>query len=301
MKPLITVFTPTYNRAHTLSKCYESLKRQTNKEFIWLIVDDGSVDQTKQLVDQWIAEGKVPIYYHYQENQGMHGAHNTAYELIDTELNVCIDSDDYMTDDAIEKILSFWQEHGDKRYAGMIALDATTDKRVIGTKLPEDRKSISLTQYYDEGGRGDKKLIYRTEVVKKYPPYPIFDGEKYVGLNYKYIMIDQDYELLIMNEIVCIVEYMPDGSSLNMLYQYRKNPKGFAELRKLKMRYAKHLKTCFKDAIHYVSSSLMLRNKRFILESPHKGLTICAIPFGILLYVFIMYATRMSKGNKYFQ
>lgn len=295
MKPLITVFTPTYNRAHTLYKCYESLKRQTNKEFIWLIIDDGSLDETKTLVDGWIAEGLVPIQYHYQENQGMHGAHNTAYELIETELNVCIDSDDYMTDDAIEKITNFWKSHGNKKYAGMIALDATTDYKVIGTKLPEDRTSITLTQYYDEGGRGDKKLIYRTEVVKKYPPYPIFEGEKYVGLNYKYIMIDQDYELLIMNEIVCIVEYMPDGSSYNMLYQYRKNPRGFAELRKLKMRYAKHLRTRFKDAIHYVSSSLMLRNKRFILESPYKLLTVCAIPFGSLLYVFILYSTRKRK------
>src|SRR4051794_33246695 len=116
----LTVFTPTYNRAYTLHKCYESLKRQNCKDFVWLIVDDGSTDNTKELVSNWIADGSVPIRYHYQDNQGMHGAHNTAYELIDTELNVCIDSDDYMADKAVEKIIFFWSKFGNNKYAGIV-------------------------------------------------------------------------------------------------------------------------------------------------------------------------------------
>ena len=103
----LTVFTPTFNRAYTLHKCYESLKRQSSKDFVWLIVDDGSSDNTKEIVDKWISENEIEIRYHYQKNKGMHGAHNTAYELIDTEINTCIDSDDYMTDDAVEKIVNF--------------------------------------------------------------------------------------------------------------------------------------------------------------------------------------------------
>ena len=78
----------------------------------------------------------VPIRYHYQENQGMHGAHNTAYELIDTELNVCIDSDDYMADDAVEKIISFWNKYGSNKYAGIVGLDASPDGEIIGTRIP---------------------------------------------------------------------------------------------------------------------------------------------------------------------
>ena len=97
MKPMLTIFTPAYNRAYTLHKCYESLKRQTSKEFKWLILDDGSTDNTKELVEKWLKEDNIfDIRYIYQKNQGMHGAHNTAYENIDTELNVCMDSDDYM-------------------------------------------------------------------------------------------------------------------------------------------------------------------------------------------------------------
>lgn len=296
MKPLLTVFTPTFNRAYTLYKCYESLKRQTCKAFIWLVIDDGSTDDTSALIEKWQQENIIQIRYYYQENQGMHGAHNTAYRLIDTELNTCIDSDDYMTEDAVEKILTFWGQHKNQKYAGIIALDITKEGDVIGNRLPEDRQSVTLTDYYQKGGKGDKKLIYRSDVIKKYPDYPIFEGEKYVGLNYKYMMIDQDYELLILNEPVCVVEYMPDGSSMNMLHQYKKNPKGFCELRRVMMIYAPNAKVKFRVAIHYVSSSLFSRNKRFISDSPCKIATICAIPLGMLLYLYIQWATCMESS-----
>ena len=134
----LTVFTPSYNRAYTLHKCYESLLRQTSKDFTWLIIDDGSSDNTKELVDSWINENKIEINYIYQENQGMHGAHNTAYKNIKTELNVCIDSDDYMPDDAVKKIISFWNKNKRSDLAGIMALDAYTDGKVIGDKFPNE-------------------------------------------------------------------------------------------------------------------------------------------------------------------
>ena len=104
----LTVFTPAFNRAHLLTRLYESLCNQTCQDFNWLIVDDGSTDETKALVSKWIAENKIPIAYIYQENQGMHGAHNTAYKNIATPLNTCIDSDDYMPLNGVELILSKW-------------------------------------------------------------------------------------------------------------------------------------------------------------------------------------------------
>lgn len=100
---ILTVFTPTFNRANLLHKCYNSLVRQTSKDFVWLIIDDGSSDNTRELIESWQKEENgFEIQYYYQQNQGMHGAYNTAYGLIDTELNVCIDSDDYMPDHAVE-------------------------------------------------------------------------------------------------------------------------------------------------------------------------------------------------------
>ena len=288
----LTVFTPTFNRAYTLHKCYESLKRQTSKDFIWLIIDDGSSDNTKEIVDKWISENEVEIRYYYQKNQGMHGAHNIAYELIETEINSCIDSDDYMTDDAVEKIVAFWNKNRDRGLAGFVALDAYENGEVIGTRLPDD---IYETTYFDIyntlGVKGDKKFIYRSDLTRLYP-YPIFDGEKYVSLAYKYAKFDENYKMGLMNEVVCIVEYMEDGSSLNMFKQYRKNPKGFAFIRIENMKNKRlSLRNKFKECIHYVSSSIISKNSLFLKDVPYKTLTLLAIPFGVLLYFYILKKT----------
>ncbi|MGJ9459053.1 glycosyltransferase family 2 protein [Oceanobacillus sp. CF4.6] len=292
----LTVFTPTYNRDYCLHQCYESLKRQTSQDFIWLIIDDGSTDNTKELVNGWIDEGNIQINYHWQENQGMHGAHNAAYGIIDTELNVCIDSDDYMPGDAVAKILSFWEKHGSNQVSGMIGLDADNNECIIGTRLPEQiERSTLFNLYHKYGVKGDKKLVYRSELTKKYP-YPIFKDEKYVGLAYKYHMLDKDYEMLLMNEILCCVEYLPDGSSRNMLNQYRKNPKGFSFYRKELMKLPFTSSSFkFRQAVHYVSSNLMIRNWRFIEETPNKIMTVLALPFGLSLYLFILSKTRKLR------
>ncbi len=290
----ITVFTPTYNRAYCLDQCYQSLIRQTNQDFVWLIIDDGSSDNTKELVNSWIKEDKIAIRYHFQENLGMHGGHNAAYRLIETPLNVCIDSDDFMPDDAVEKILVNWEHIKDKpQFAGLVGLDADTKGNLIGTSIPQDLKETRLYDlYHKHAVQGDKKLVYRTEVVKKYPPYPIFEGERFVPLGYLYQMIDQDYKLFPVNEVFCIVEYLADGSSMNMLKQYRRHPNGFAFSRKSRMQLGESFKEQFKNAIHYVSSSLFTKNGSFLKESPKKFITILAIPFGVLLNMYIRLKTQ---------
>ncbi|WNF35316.1 glycosyltransferase family 2 protein [Bacillaceae bacterium IKA-2] len=292
----LTVFTPTFNRAYCLEQCYKSLKQQSSKDFVWLIIDDGSSDHTKEIVDSWISENQIEIHYQWQENQGMHGAHNRAYELIDTELNVCIDSDDYMPDDAVEKILSFWKQYGSDKVSGIIGLDSYTNGKIIGSKLPTEIKSTLFDLYSKHGVTGDKKLVYRTELTKNFR-YPIFETEKYVGLAYKYFKIDESYKMLLMNEIICIVEYLPDGSSLNMFKQYRKNPRGFAFYRKelMKLPFGSSAFK-FRQAVHYVSSSLLIKNRNFINESPSKRLTFLAIPFGFLLYFYIRTKTKVIES-----
>ena len=237
---LLTVFTPAYNRAHTLPRTYESLCRQDCKDFVWLVVDDGSSDNTAALVRSWQEqENGFEIRYLYKENGGMHTAHNAAYEVIDTELNVCIDSDDCLADGAVKKILDKWCSVKDLGYAGIIGLDADLDGKLIGKGFPDGLTETTLTGYYAAGGSGDKKLVYRTDVIKQYPPYPVFDGEKYVALAYKYRLIDQDYKLAVLDEVLCNVEYQPDGSSGTMWKQYLRNPRGFAFWRKVCMQYLK--------------------------------------------------------------
>ena len=280
----LTIFTPAYNRAHTLPRTYESLLQQDCKEFIWLIVDDGSQDNTAELVRQWQSQDNgFEIRYIYKENGGMHTAHNTAYENIDTELNTCIDSDDRLAAGAVRKILSKWELVRDRGYAGIIGLDSDFDGQIIGKGFPEGMTETSVIGYYAAGGSGDKKLVYRTEIINKYPAYPVFEGEKYVALSYKYRLIDQDYKMAVLDEILCNVEYQPDGSSNTMWRQYLKNPEGWAFWRKVCMQYPISRKRMVVDCINYVSSSLLYKNRRFIAESPRKLLTILCIPAGALL------------------
>lgn len=291
----LTVFTPTYNRGFCLEQCYESLVRQTSRDFIWLIIDDGSTDNTKEIVERWQQENKVNIRYYFQENQGMHGAHNTAYKLIDTELNVCIDSDDFMTDDAVEKIVTFWNKYGSDEVAGIVGLNSNFNKQLIGSRLPEDIKSSTLFNlYHKHKVTGDKKLVYRTELTKHYP-YPLFENEKYVGLDYKYYQLDKHFELLLMNEVLCRVEYLPDGSSQNMIHQYLNNPRGFAFYRQelMKLPFV-GVSFKFRQAIHYVSSCLIIQNRPFIKDISHRFLTVLAFPFGITLYMYIKMKARVS-------
>lgn len=280
----LTVFTPAYNRAHTLPRTYESLRRQSCKDFIWLIVDDGSTDGTAALVCGWQEEDNgFAIRYVYKENGGMHTAHNTAYENIDTELNVCIDSDDCLADGAVEKILAKWEQVKDRGYAGIIGLDADFGGSVIGKGFPDGMTETTLSGYYAAGGTGDKKLVYRTDIIKRYPPYPVFEGEKYVALAYKYRLIDQEYKLAVLNEVLCNVEYQADGSSNTMWRQYLKNPRGFAFWRKVCMQYPTSKKRLVMDCIHYCSSSIIAHDKNYLRESPRKLLTLLCTPAGWLL------------------
>ena len=224
----------------------------------------------------------------YKENGGMHTAHNTAYENIDTELNTCIDSDDELADGAVRKILKKWNEVKNQGYAGIVGLDADMNTgKIIGTDFSVGKTDTTLTEFYAAGGLGDKKLVYRTDVITHYPPYPVFEGEKYVALAYKYRLIDQEYKLAVLNEVLCNVEYQQDGSSMNMYRQYVRNPRGFAFWRKVCMQNPESHKRMLMDCVHYCSSCQIGHIKHFIRESPRPVLTCVCVPLGWALTLFI--------------
>lgn len=290
----LTVFTPAYNRAHTITRTYESLLNQNCKDFIWLIVDDGSTDNTAELVKQWQKKDNgFEIQYIYKENGGMHTAHNTAYENIHTELNVCIDSDDCMGENAVKIILEKWEEVKDKGYAGIIGLDADMNGNIIGSGFPDGLEETTVIGYYSAGGSGDKKLVYRTDIINKYPPYPVFEGEKYVALSYKYRLIDQSYKMAVLDKVLCNVDYQADGSSNTMWKQYLRNPKGFAFWRKVCMEHPESVKRLIIDCIHYCSSSFIAKNGKYISQSPKKLLTGLCTPLGFVMTIYIK-----RKANK---
>lgn len=294
-KPTLTVFTPAYNRAYTLWKGYEGLKRQTSKDFKWVIVDDGSTDNTRELVEGWIKENLVPIEYYYKKNGGMHTAHNEAYRHIDTKLAVCIDSDDYMTDNGVELIIDRWRKYGSDRFAGMIGLDVYENGQVIGTSFPEgltECKTYDLARKY--GVVCDKKYVYRPEVVKKYLPYPEFEGERYGTVNWLYQKIDHDYDMLCSNDVYCVVEYMADGLTINIFEQHKKSPRTRAVESDALITYVPYKAEKIKRAIQYVSSAIFANDITMLFKSSNKRWIFPLIPFGVAYNFYL----RFKKTRK---
>ena len=294
----LTIFTQSYNRAHTLPRTYESLLRQTSKDFEWLVVDDGSTDNTRELVDGWINEAHIPIRYIHKENGGLYTGYNTAYANIDTELCVCVDSDDFMPDDAVEIIVGHWRKYGSEKYAGITGLDFFLNGEPIGGYFPENLKEghlIDLTLYKIH--RGDTKQVMRTELMKKVSPQVGFAGEKNFNPSYMLLQVDDDYPSLFINKNLCFVEYQEgDSMSASIFKQYLNSPRSFAKMRLLSMSLKRHtfpnlIRTC----IHYNSSCIIAGDSEWLSNSPRKFLTVATRPLGWLLTKYIRYKAIKKK------
>lgn len=292
----ITVFTPTYNRAYILGKCYESLNRQTCKDFIWLIIDDGSTDSTRELVQQWQhSENDYEIQYIYKENGGLHTGYNTAIANMNTELSVCIDSDDSMPENGIEQILKIWETVHDENIAGIVGLDFDLDGKLIGKLLPEE-DSINAATLLCIPGMGDKKYVIRNDLLRSVAPMPVYEGEKNFNPHYFVIRLSQKYHFKPVNECLCLVEYQPDGMTANIWSQYNNSPNSFAELRRAILEVSGMTWPYrYKTAAHYVASCILAERKHWLKMSPCKALTIFAYPIGVALSKIIMYKAASKE------
>lgn len=295
----LTVFTPTYNRAYCLGQGFEALKRQTCKDFEWIIIDDGSTDNTRQLVESWLAEDNgFPIRYVYKENGGMYTGYNAAIAIADTELTVCVDSDDYLTDDAVEKILKHWEAHRHEDYAGIVGLDCLPDGEILGDPLP-DQKAINLIDLaigkYKLNNR-DRKIVVRTDLYKSVAPMEVFPGEKDFNPHLMHLQISQNYDFLVLNEKLCAVEYQPDGMTNTVWKQYLRSPRSFRATRLFDMsiRQAPLMYTA-KKTIHYVSSCI-ISGEPCISASPRKLLTILLYPAGWLFTAYLRHWNRKNAS-----
>ncbi len=285
----ITVFTTTYNRAYLLPRLYESLQKQTNKNFIWLIIDDGSTDNTREIVLDWMAKSEIVIQYHYKENGGMHTGHNLAYKIIETELNVCVDSDDFMPEDAVQIILETWQAIEDKdNTSGIVGLNVDESGNVIGLKIPKKLERGSYFDLYEKGKAiGDKKFVLNTKLVKKQSMYPEFPGEKLVPLGTLYIKMGEENPFVFVNKVFCIVDYQIDGSSHTIFKQYAQSPRGFAYARKSNNRFIIDATARFKNAVHIGSAALFAKDWRIIIENKRTIINLLVFPLSIILNIYI--------------
>lgn len=294
-KTEITIFTPAYNREGTLYRLYNSLCKQSDKNFKWVIVDDGSTDNTEVLVKEWIEKNVIPIAYIKKENGGLGSAYNAALQFIDTPLNVCIDSDDFMPEDAIETILKVWHKNNDYALAGIIGLDFDAKtKEPLGGYFNESNCKFHVLEIESKLHHyGDFKMVVRTDLLKPLLPMPSFPGEKNFNPMYLYLLIDPSKKYFVINENLCFVDYQPDGMRAGIYKQFKNSPRSFGEIRKAKLN---HPLVSFKrkviDAAHLISSTLIARDITVLKGKYNKLFLFPALPLGFAFYFFINYKAR---------
>ena len=223
---LLTIFTPTFNRAYTLGRLYESLKKQTNNMFEWVIVDDGSTDSTKEMVAAWKKEMKVPIRYYYQRNSGKPSAHNMGVRKTSGELFCCVDSDDYLREDAVERIIEEWKNNCGDGIIGILAFRYSSEGNPITTIASDVKYSTLRDAYKHHGLKGDTMLVYKTEIIRKYA-FPVIEGEKFIPEGFIYNKMDKEGSLWILREGLYICEYLDDGYTANVDKLIFNNYKGY--------------------------------------------------------------------------
>lgn len=220
----LTIFTPCYNRANCLPRLYESLIKQTFFGFEWLIVDDGSTDNTKEIVHSFDS-APFPIRYIYKENGGKHTAYNLAVEKAAGELFFCVDSDDLLAPDAVEVIIK--NAPLIKDGAGILALKCATDGTLLSDNFPEGTSYAGLFRLNTEYGvKGELSIVFKTEVAKRFP-FPTFHGERFVSEAVVYDRIDRNYEYFLLPKVLTVCEYLPDGYSASAARLMQQNPCGF--------------------------------------------------------------------------
>ena len=223
---MVTIFTPTYNRKKELENLYESLVNQTDKDFEWLVVDDGSKDDTKKYIEKLIKINKINVKYVYKENGGKQSAYNVGLSETTGSIFVCMDSDDILDEKAVETIKKDFKKVPSDSAGYAYVQGYINDKnKIIGT----DFRNIKKAYYYDVYGKynvtGDKLIVLKSKIAKEYP-FPIIEGEKFVPEALVYNRISKKYQLNLSNNILAYKEYLPGGYSDNYFNLVKRNPKG---------------------------------------------------------------------------
>ena len=231
---MITVFTPTYNRAYILPKLYESLCHQTCKDFEWLIVDDGSTDETEDLLSKWKKENFINLNFIKRENDGKSTAINLGVQIAKGKLFFIVDSDDFLTDDAIQKISCDEKLIETKKIAFSVAgfcyrrRNYRTGEVIASSdvSLPEMASSLELAFKYHQAG--DKAEVFYTEILKKFP-FPKIENNKFVPEALIWYRISAaGFKLIIKDCAIYNCDYISDGYTKNFNRNLKNNSKGFS-------------------------------------------------------------------------
>ena len=225
MQQFITIFTPTFNRAYILPKLYNSLKNQTSQNFVWLIVDDGSSDETKDLVQRFQDENQIEIQYIFQENRGKHFAVNNGLRNTKTEFFCVIDSDDYLAKNAVEEMEGLSQKiKNDNLIAGFTFIRFSEKTDFDKEKYGKREWIVSGRAEYDWEFHGEMIYCYKTKIHQQFY-FPEFEGEKFCSESLIYRRIERRYKILFTDKVLAFGDYLEDGLMNNYYQLLLKNPK----------------------------------------------------------------------------
>lgn len=228
----ITLFTPTYNRAYILDVLYRSVQRQTYRDFEWLIIDDGSTDNTEELVQDWIEENNdFPIRYYKVKNGGKCRAINKGLDLAQGELFFIMDSDDYLTDNALERVV-YWENtiHDEPMFMGVVGNRGTSEtyspNRPLGSSYRDCNVFVRYPEYTRYVVDGEHAGVWYTELHRRYK-YPEFEGENFMTPCITWNRMANDgYRVRIFDEIIWVCNYLQDGLTMQGNMRFIKNPRG---------------------------------------------------------------------------
>lgn len=245
---LVTVFTPSYNRAYILPKLYESLQQQTCKDFEWLIVDDGSSDNTEELVVTWLSETGFPIRYVRQKNGGKHRAINEGLQIANGELFYIVDSDDQLPPNSIGDIIKVYSDIKDESdFAGVCGIKCYFDGIKVGDSFAHEILDCSMLDFrYMHMMKGDMAEVFKTEVLKCFP-FPEFDGENFCPEALVWNRIACKYKMRYFNKDIYHCDYLPDGLTAKIVQVRMKSSQAsmlcYSELYKMCVPFSVKIKS----------------------------------------------------------
>lgn len=282
MDTMLTVFTPTYNRKEQLGSVYESLTNQTDKNFVWMIVDDGSDDGTSEAVHGWIAENRISITYFQKENGGKHTAYNFAVDSCATDyMFVALDSDDLMPQDAVFEINGLLRSNpGCCGIVGLTVCDnGISDADIEKFNMRSMYEVLSTHELQPETA-----LVVRTEYLRKFK-FPVIEGEKFFTEAYTYYQMTEPF--IWTNKIFRTSTYYSDGLTKNIYRLYAANPRGFYIFNKLKCEKTVNVKKKIKSVISEDAFYIMSGQ-----SEKKSALARLFMPLGFLYYKYIMRKNR---------
>jgi glycosyltransferase involved in cell wall biosynthesis len=215
--PLVSILTATYDRAKLLPRLYGSLLSQTCQNFEWLVIDDGSSDNTEMLVKRWKREGKITVRYMKKENGGKHTAINLGVGNIDSPLTFLLDSDDWIVENAVEQIVSYYTKYKDSSVPMCcFTFHRQTDGEINGGPFPEEVQMARYHEFQMNRWHGDTAQVFFTRVLRKFP-FPTFQGVKiYISEDIVWIPMGFKYATVYIRKVIAFSEYLPEGMTKNL-------------------------------------------------------------------------------------